>query len=118
MVTSIRSSVPKWAPGLLPGEEIASVLLILRGSPVCLHMPTMKSVPAHSPRAVLQCCCFQSPPAKVQSDFSQYFIDILKIVCDMAQKEFFSSPIPRAIRSNVSNIYTEIENFSIPKTSR
>jgi hypothetical protein len=103
-------------PGNFKGFSVDFDLPLLRGCKSMMILPILNQFQEIVP--VLRCCGFQNARAEVQSEFTQYYIDVLKIVRDMAQKKFFSSPIPRTIPSNVSNIFAEIDNCSVPKTSQ
>jgi hypothetical protein len=103
-------------PGNFRGFSVDFDLPLLRGVQSMMLLPIAN--PNDEVVAVLQCCGFKNEVAAVQSEFPPYYIDVLRIVRDLAQRKFFSAPLPRTVPSNISNVFTDIENCSLQKTSR
>jgi GAF domain-containing protein len=91
-------------------------LPLFRGFKSMIILPIVN--PSDEIVAAMQCSGFQSPEADLQSDFPEYYIEVLKIAREIIQKKFFSAVIPRTVPSNISNIFNDIETSTLPKTAQ
>ena len=97
------------------GFSVDYDLPLLRGIKSMLVLPI--SGPSGDIVAVLQCCGFQNALSEAQTQFTDYYIDVLKIARDIIQKKLFSNPVPRTVPSNIGNIFSDIDKHSVSMTA-
>ena len=97
------------------GFSVDYDLPLLRGIKSMLVLPIVS--PGGEVVAVLQCCGFQNTLSEAQTQFPEYYIDVLKISRDIIQRRLFSSPTPRTVPSNIGNIFADIDKNSVSKTA-
>lgn len=97
------------------GFSVDYDLPLLRGIKSMLVLPI--SGPSGDIVAVLQCCGFQNALSEAQTQFTDYYVDVLKIARDIIQKKLFSNPVPRTVPSNIGNIFSDIDKHSVSMTA-
>lgn len=103
-------------PGFFQNFSISNDLPLLRGVKSMLLLP----ITSYDDEvvAVLQCVGLKNPITNEQMEFSPYYFEVFKIVRDLIQERFFSVPQYRVVPSNVSNIFTEVEQSSVAHTAK
>lgn len=100
-------------PGDLPSFCIDADLPLLRGCKSMLLLPILDS--DKNIKAVLQCVGFKDSD-DIQVPFTEYYIEVMKVIREIVRRKFFSGEEKKTIPANSSAIFNEIEKCSITAT--
>lgn len=102
-------------PGHYDYFSVEHDLPLIRGCKSMMMLPIVN--PNDEIVAVLQVAGYQNSMSEMQTEFPQYYIDTFKIIRDIVQHRFFTIQQQRTVPSNISNIFNDVENASLQKTS-
>ena len=97
------------------GFSVEYDLPLVRGCKSMILLPIVN--PNDEIVAVFQVAGYTNELTDMQTEFPQYYIESLKIFRDIIQRRFFTIQPQRKIPSNTSNVFNDIENSSLQKTS-
>lgn len=102
-------------PGHYNGFSVEYDLPLIRGCKSMMMLPIVN--PNDEIVAVFQVAGFQNSMSEMQTEFPQYYIDVLKIARDIIQHRFFTVQPKRTVPSNISNVFDDVEKASLKSTS-
>ena len=100
-------------PGDLPSFCIDSDLPLLRGCKSMVLLPILDA--NRNIKAVLQCVGFKDSD-DIQVPFTDYYIEVLKVMREIVKRKFFGGEEKQTIPANSSAIFNDIEKCSLVAT--
>ncbi|OHT12491.1 hypothetical protein TRFO_17650 [Tritrichomonas foetus] len=101
-------------PGDHKGFIIDQDLPLLRATKSMMLLPIFW--PNGEIASIIQCVGFKDTITDTQAEFTNYYIESIKIIRDILQKKFYSKLPDKVVPSNVTTIFGELEKCSLLAT--
>ena len=103
-------------PGDFTNFSVNYDLPLVRGTKSMLLLPITNV--NNDVVAVVQCIGLRSDITEEQIEFTNYYLELFKIVRDLIQKKFFESSQQRVVPSTVSSVFQDVTQCSTQKTAQ